>query len=157
MIPDFVIIPGALWQVLPPGIHESELAEFAIRFVYNERRKSLYEGLLLGVTNLFNAGCSQLYIDGSYVTAKPEPGDFDLCWDIEGAHEDLIDPVLLEFSNKRALQKQKFGGEFFPFTSYQEPEDSIFEFFQKDKTTGVRKGIIKITSHFSQGGGNNDN
>jgi len=153
MIPDFVTISGALWPVLPPGIHEVGLAEFASRFVYNERRKSLYEGLLLGIDNLFNAGCQQLYIDGSYVTAKPQPGDFDLCWDIEGAVEDLIDPVLKEFSNKRALQKQKFGGEFFPFTFYQEPEDSIFEFFQKDKATGARKGIIKITNYISLGGG----
>lgn len=157
MIPDFITIPGALWPVLPPGIYEVGLNEFANRFVYNERRKSLYEGLLLGATNLFKAGCPQLYIDGSYVTAKPEPGDFDLCWDLEGVSEDMLDPILKDFSNKRASQKQKFGGEFFPFTFYQEPLGSFLEFFQTDKATGARKGIIKITNFISQGGGNNDN
>jgi hypothetical protein len=139
MIPDFIIIPGALWPVLPAGVHEVSLGEFAGRFVYNERRKSLYDGLLLGINNLFNAGCKELYIDGSYVTAKPEPGDFDLCWDIEGTVEELIDPVLKEFSNKRASQKQKFGGEFFPFTFYQGAEDSIFEFFPKRQINRSKK------------------
>jgi hypothetical protein len=157
MIPDFIILSGSPWPVLPPGIHEVGLVDFTHRFVYNERRKFLYEGLLIGITNLFIAGCPQLFIDGSYVTAKPEPGDFDLCWDIEGANEDLIDPVLLEFSNMRALQKQKFGGEFFPFTFYQKPEESFLEFFQTDKATGSKKGIIKIKNFISQGGGNYDN
>lgn len=157
MIPDFITLSGGLWPVLPSGIYEVGLTDFAQRFVYNERRKTLYEGLLVGITNLFNAGCTQLFIDGSYVTAKPEPGDYDLCWDIEGVNENLIDPVLLEFSNKRALQKEKFGGEFFPFTIYQEPNQSFLEFFQTDKATGARKGIIKITNFISQGGSNNDN
>ena len=88
---------------------------------------------------LHNAGCNTAYIDGSFVTNKQDPADFDCCWDLDGVSLELLDPVLMDFSNKRAAQKAKFGGELFPNLEEQEPELSILQWFQRDKNTGKTK------------------
>lgn len=81
----------------------------------------------------------------SVASAKPEPGDFDVCWSVAGCDPDRLDPVLLDFSNGRAAQKAKYGGEQFPA---ELPEGAIgrtfLEFFQIDRTTGDAKGIVLI-------------
>lgn len=53
--------------------------------------------------------------------------------------------VLFDFSNRRAAQKRRFGGEFFPAQGAVDTVGTVFlEFFQYDKDTGERKGIIAI-------------
>ena len=39
------------------------------------------------------AGCKRAYIDGSFITTKEHPGDFDACWDLDGVDFDVIDEV----------------------------------------------------------------
>ena len=57
----------------------------------------------------------------------------------------VLDPVLLTFDADRAAQKAKFGGELFPASVSTGPGGGIFlEFFQADKETGQRKGIIAL-------------
>ena len=48
-----------------------------------------------------------MYIDGSFVTVKREPGDYDACWDIDGVNAEALDLVFLDFSGRRAAQKGK--------------------------------------------------
>ena len=94
---------------------------------------------------LKRAGCGTVYVDGSFVTAKPQPMDFDACWAIDGVDPNRLDPVFLDFSNSRAKQKARFGGEFFPADL---PEGmtgkTLLEFFQTDKETGAPKGIVAL-------------
>ena len=48
-------------------------------------------------------------------------------------------------SNSRAAQKLKYSGELFPATVSEAKSGTTFlEFFQIDKQTGGRKGIITI-------------
>jgi hypothetical protein len=79
------------------------------------------------------------------VTAKAVPGDFDACWDGVGVDPDRLDPVLMDFSNHRAAQKAKFGGELFVSEA---PADLLgtrfLDFFQRDTNTGQPKGIVAI-------------
>lgn len=74
--------------------------------------------LLLGLREalglLADAGCRTAYLDGSFVSAKEVPGDFDVCWDVTGVDPDLLDPVFFDFSASRRAQKMRFGGELFP-------------------------------------------
>lgn len=94
---------------------------------------------------LRDAGCRTAYIDGSFVTAKEQPGDFDVCWDATGVDASVLDPVLLEFGEGRRAQKQRFGGELFPSIAAAEPGGTRFlDFFQCDRETGEPKGIIEI-------------
>jgi len=108
-------------------------------------RRDLLTGLRAGLTSLRAAGCLTVYIDGSFVTGKDIPGDFDACWDIAGVDPTLLDPVLLTFADGRAAQKAKYLGEFFPSVADANPEgDAFLDFFQIDKETGEPKGIIAL-------------
>lgn len=84
-----------------------------------------------------------VYIDGSFVTTKEIPADFDGCWDLEGVDISLLDPVLLDFDSGRLTQKAKYGGELFPAQFTENGAGKTFlEFFKSDKETGDAKGIV---------------
>jgi hypothetical protein len=38
-------------------------------------------GFKEAVKALRKAGCRKVFLDGSFITEKPIPGDFDVCWD----------------------------------------------------------------------------
>lgn len=129
---------------LPAGVHAAGWQEIEERFGQTPHRKRLLTGLLRAMRLLRLAGCGTIYLDGSFVTAKAEPGDFDACWNIEGIHAELIAPIFFDFSDGRAAQKEQFGGEFFPA---QLPEGGTgknwLDFFQQDRE-GRPKGIVII-------------
>jgi hypothetical protein len=129
---------------LPPGVHEAQWTEIVERFGVTPHRLKLLHGLLEALRSLRDAGCLRAYLDGSFVTDKTVPGDFDGCWEVAGVDASRLDPVLLDFENGRAAQKARFGGEFFlAETDADELGTSFVEFFQKDRS-GVPKGIIAI-------------
>ena len=97
---------------------------------------------------LKQAGCSRIYIGGSFVTNKEFPGDFDVCWESQGVDRALlkqIDPVFFDMSNQRANQKAKYGGELFRANTIADPMSgkTYLDFFQEDRN-GNPKGIIAI-------------
>ena len=94
---------------------------------------------------LANAGCNHVYLDGSFVTAKPHPGDYDGCWDHVGVDLAKLDPVLLDFTNKRAAQKAKYLGEMFIAGMPSGPGGPFVDFFQIEKFSGRPKGILRIS------------
>lgn len=143
MIPAHVNIHG-VWKVLPPGIHDATLQEIEQRFATNETRKILFEGFKKGIETLKEAGCRIIFLNGSFVTDKPYPGDYDACWDPSGVDGDLLDPVLLDFSHGRKAQKLKYGGEFFISSMRADGSHTFVDYFQIDKDTGSTKGIIRI-------------
>ncbi|MFM2667154.1 hypothetical protein AAFX24_20405 [Vibrio mediterranei] len=142
---NFIDIPLAPWAVLQEGIHNLSLDEFEELFVFNPHRRKQFYGLVEAMKALKYAGCSRLYIDGSYVTKKPYPGDYDACWDVDNVQRDRLDDVFLEFSNGRAQQKEKYEGEFFPaqWNADNKPTRYI-DFFQKEKHSGGQKGIVLL-------------
>ena len=143
MIPDSVDI-GGVWDVVPPGIHDATMEEIERRFATNDFRKKLFDGFKRGVQVLRRAGCRIVFLDGSYVTGKERPGDFDVCWEPSGVDHRKLDPVLLDFSDKRRRQKLKYGGEFFPSSAKADGTRTFVDFFQTDKHTGKPKGVIRI-------------
>jgi hypothetical protein len=143
MIPDFVDI-GAPWKVLPHGVHNATLEEVETRFATSEHRKHLFSGFKSGVMALRKAGCRKIFLDGSFITEKPIPADFDVCWDSMGVDTAKLNPVFLDFSEGRKKQKEQFCGEFFPANLLVDGKHFFFDFFQIDKYTGNTKGIICI-------------
>jgi len=130
---------------LPPGRHDAEWYEVNLRLGTTPYRRELLAGLKRALDALKAAGCRQAFLDGSFVTAKEAPGDFDACWSIDGVDPTLLDPVLLTFDNLRAAQKIKYGGELFPAEAEADEYGRTFlEFFQIDKETGEEKGIIVL-------------
>ncbi len=64
---------------LPPGIHYATWTEIVTRYATSVRRRELLDGLLDALRSLKAAGCAIVYLDGSLVTSKDHPGDFDAC------------------------------------------------------------------------------
>jgi Family of unknown function (DUF6932) len=130
---------------LPPGVHDATWAELESTFGWTPERERLLLGLRGALLALQAAGCRRAYVDGSFVTSKDVPGDFDGCWEPQGVDPDRLDPTLLDFSPGRAAQKAKYGGELFLAGDSATSVGARFlDFFQKDKTTGDPKGIIAI-------------
>ena len=148
--------------LLQPGIHWATWAEVEERFATTEWRRTLLDGVRRAAESLKEAGCRTLYLDGSFVTSKNHPGDFDGCWDPVGVDARKLDPVLLTFwdpvgvdarkldpvlltfGNRRADQKAKYHGELFISSSPADGGLTFLDFFQRDKATGHPKGIIGI-------------
>lgn len=140
MIPDFQND-----GLLPHGIHWATWQEISDRFGTNEHRRVLLKGLKEALTTLKAAGCRTVYIDGSIVTSKDLPDDFDACWEPTNVDPKKLDPVLLRFEPGRATQKTKYRGELFISTMRSgNPGPIMLEFFQRDKMSGKEKGIVAI-------------
>ncbi len=130
---------------LPPGMHRASWHELCDRFGFTESRRALLAGLHEALLSLKAAGCRTVYLNGSFVSKKSYPNDFDGCWEPSGVRVADLDPVLLRFENRRAAQKAKFGGELFPASVAATGTGASFlEFFQTDKRTGARKGIVVL-------------
>lgn len=140
MIPDFDDDGN-----LSHGIYWASWEEFKQRFGITPHRKRLLSGLKAALLSLQTAGCQSVYLDGSFVTAKHTPGDFDGCWDPNGVDPFQLDPILLRFDNGCFAQKIKYFGELF-LASTQENQSGLafLDFFQTDKNTGTAKGIIAL-------------
>ena len=143
MIPDFDRATG----LLPVGEHLATWREIVERFGGTAWREKLLAGLRNALISLKAAGCKSVYLDGSFVTAKLSPGDFDGCWNTEDVDFDLLDriaPALLTFDVGRATQKAMYGGELFLAESAADGRGTLFRtFFQMDRD-GNPKGIVVI-------------
>lgn len=140
MIPDFEINGN-----LPPGIHYCFWDEFKERFGYTDKRIQMISGMETIIVELQAAGCRTFYINGSFVTDKLAPNDFDCCWDRDDVNIEYLRekaPLIIKYYDS-AAQKAKYGGEIYP--SDQPVDDSLesIELFQRDRRKR-KKGIIAI-------------
>lgn len=134
---------------LPPGRHEATLEELQDMFVYNAKRREIFEGLLKLVAVLRSVNVYTIYIDGSFATSKERPGDVDVCWqEATGTNYDYEyqnAPILVPNMANRKYHKDVFKADIFPADIVEQNSKKYFlDFFQSDKDTGERKGIIKI-------------
>jgi len=106
----------------------------------------LLDGLAEGLALLADAGCTRVWLNGSFVTAKDEPGDFDCVWapaGVDRAGLQRTAPELLDLSDHRAAQKVRFGGEFLPNVTEAASGRRFTAFFQSNRD-GTAKGIVVI-------------
>ena len=141
------MIPNFTKGLLPPGIHWSTIDEIKSKLCFSEKRVNLVKGLELAISSLKAAGCKTIYIDGSFSSDKDEPGDIDVCWELDKVDLGLlmkIEPVFFDFFDNRKQQKAKFGCEFFFSDWVASPPDTLYlDFFQEDRD-GNKKGIIGL-------------
>ena len=131
---------------LPPGEHAATWAECVERFGWNPYRLTLLEGLLRALQNLRDAGCQRVFLDGSFVTSKEAPGDYDGCWETRGVDVALLDPIFIDVADIRAgrpRQKAKYRGELFAASWPADGKRRFREFFQYDRDDRP-KGIVVI-------------
>ena len=153
MIPNYIFVRNSPFGLLPPGIHDATLEEVKIRYAINPRRIDLFKGMEMGIENLFLSGSPLIFLDGSYITTNPRPKDYEICWDPQFVDPKILDPIFLDFSERRNRQKQKYGGEYFPSTMIEIGSAKAFaDYFQKDKHSGAIKGIVRIHNYLTKGG-----
>lgn len=130
---------------LPEGVHGMTLADVERYFAWNARRRFLFSGLSRAIKVLQSAGCRSVILDGSFVTAKEEPGDWDAAFDPVGVIPGRLDPILLKHYDGRRAMRAKYLGDIFPWTALaSSATGSIYrQFFQKDRD-GIPKGVIEI-------------
>lgn len=125
---------------LPPGIHEATWQEIQERFGWNTERQRMLEGLRKALLILKEAGCQTAYINGSFVTTKDIPNDFDVYWSpysVDFAKLKGLEPSFLTASQGgRKQQKATYGGEFF-FSK------GMLKLFQETREK-TAKGIIAL-------------
>jgi hypothetical protein len=129
------------------------MAEIEARFATSDHRVWLFHGIAQVVEALRWAGCRMMYLNGSYITAKDHPADFDGCWEPGGVDGSKLDPVLLDFTNGRAAQKQKYRGEMFICSLANGAVGTFLEFIQVEKHTGATKGIVAVRLDMNEGTG----
>lgn len=143
----YVIPPFTRAGWLPAGEHECEWPEFLIRFSGtpdNGRRRRLIVGLAQVLWLLAQAGCRVVIVDGSFVSRERWPRDFDLCYEAQGVHLELLPPVLLDFSLGRNAQKRRFGGEALPGDFLLEANDRTIRQAFGFTREGAPKGVIRL-------------
>ena len=128
--------------IFKPGIYEYTLEKLERDFATNKKRKDLFEDIKRLAKELKDAGCEFLYIDGSFITRKETPGDFDACWEPFVRNNKQVNALLLEDSTfASSWRKEMFSGDIFP--RFGEYGDRV-EKWQVDSRNGKVKGVISI-------------
>ena len=144
------IPPLNVGGLLPAGIHDctvEEVRERFCRFQRSDRRFRLFEKLEVYLREVrLTSLVAWLVIDGSFVTAKEEPGDIDLIIVLKSDHDYTAQLRPFEYSvisKKRVQKRHAFD---ILVAAEGTPElDRYLDFFQDVKgQPGVRKGILKV-------------
>jgi hypothetical protein len=117
---------------LPSGVYQVSWTDFQARFATNSHRQQILVGLKQALRELAIAGCSTVYIGGSFVTSKEQPNDFDGCFDPMTVDLYSLDPVF----DSASAQQDRFGGDL-------KPNHNFVGFFQTDRD-GNSRGVIEI-------------
>ena len=118
---------------------------FVAKFGWSNRRRFLIGGMHRALLNLRFAGCTAAMINGSFVSAKDEPGDYDMAFDPIGMNGILIDPILRRHDDQRKAMKAKYFGDVFPWGAVACATTPVIyrDFFQRDRS-GVAKGVVLL-------------
>lgn len=133
---------------LPEGHHNASWEEVEEKFggSLGSRRERVLSGLLDWKNKLLAKGISGFVVlDGSFVSAKANPGDFDVLIvmddQVRGLLENDVEAQrLVEYS-----WCKKVGFDMLPFfasTISQNP--GFLEVWDEDSRTGVKKGVLEV-------------
>ena len=136
--------------LLPVGIHEATLDEIRHRFgsfQSSDRRVQLFSQLKQLVTQLSKSGrFAAVVVDGSFVTAKPNPEDIDLIVALRRDHDWNADlgPSDYALVSRPALRR-KFGFDVLLATDGGGDYEGFVEFFGRVREdASVQKGMLRI-------------
>lgn len=130
---------------LPPGQYDATWDEVVATCGNSPYRRALLNGLRAVLDNLAAARCTRVYLNGSFVTAKVMPGDYDLCFEPVGVDDTLLDPIVRAVGpSRRILQHAKYRGEIFSARVAADLRGTLYvDYFQRD-ASGVPKGILVL-------------
>lgn len=133
---------------LKEGIYETTFEEMENKLGFSKKRQKLLAAMKNLISYCRCLQCDILHIDGSFVSNKIAPADYDACWDTTAANRNdvlrVVEQSLLNSDSE--TQKEDFGGEIYPAfdKSPFNHGQTILEYFQTIKDSDERKGIIKL-------------
>ncbi len=128
---------------LPPGIHKMDFEHLARRFGWNDWRRFLLGGVERACAELGSVDCRGIFVDGSFVTAKDVPQDWDGAYDPHQVRFDRLDPIMLRYDDGRRAMNAKYLGDIFPWNAKTGDGGAYLDFFTTDRD-GVGKGVVLI-------------
>lgn len=133
---------------LEEGIYETSFSEMEEKLGFSRKRRKLLSAMKTLITYCKYLQCDVLYIDGSFVSTKISPADYDACWDTTATDKEPIMNAVEQSSlnSDSESQKEEFGGEIYP-AFVKAPLNhgmTILEYFQTIKDGEGKKGIIKL-------------
>lgn len=133
---------------LPDGIHPMTIPVVSAAFGWNSHRRELVTAMAAAFADLKAFGCDTVWLDGSFVTDKPEPGDYDAVFEhrtMDLAAARIALPELFDRSPHRPAMKARFKGDLLPNVVELASNRLFIDFFQQDKEhPGHTKGIVTI-------------
>lgn len=150
------MIPALYDGVLPLGVHQctfEEVQNVFGRFNRSDQRLHLTDKLRQFISAARNSGIVRaVVVDGSYITAKPEPGDIDLILvlraDFDLAQE--LRPFEYNIQSKRMVRRL-YGFDVLPALDGSVAYDRYISDFSRvrlddpEQTTNQRyKGLLRI-------------
>lgn len=126
---------------LPKGIYECTWAQFADRYGTNDRRRQLLRNIQFLLEQARRQmGNVDIYVGGSFVTSKEQPGDFDMTWEISGEQVGQLYKSA-EILVNRQVQKEKLGGQLM-VTYPNSPNGGVLGWLQQNRGRPV--GVVKV-------------
>jgi hypothetical protein len=150
------MIPELQDGVLPVGLHLCTLEEVKAafgQFRRSDRRPQLTERLARFIQDARNSGVvSALVINGSYITAKEEPGDIDLIVALRPEFDLTTEMRPLEYNiQSKTMVRKLYGFDVLPAVDGSETYQRFLDFFSRvklndpdQKTSQERKGVLRI-------------
>lgn len=131
------------YGLLPKGIHKMPLADFKGLFGFNPKRLDMIEeGLEPVLKELSQFRLPEMCIDGSFVTAAPNPSDIDAY--ISTRTDKELSAFLGE---QQDLWRAKYRVDLYPAFEDLEGESSPDfwnDFFSFSGIPGTRKGLVAL-------------
>lgn len=146
-IPDFTD-----YGLLPQGVHDCTVEEAGQFLCSNERRKEIWAGLLDFFQWIMQfPRPDAIFVDGSYVTDKPLPGDVDVIVDVTTCAVADQQLWMNAWAQNRDYAKAQFSVDFYPIVVGQDHDFSAFfqyirvdEALRRGVSLTTRKGILRV-------------
>jgi uncharacterized protein DUF6932 len=137
---------------LPEGHHLAAWEEIILRFggPAGSRRAQILESLLRWRDRLTGKGITgRLLLNGSFISAKPDPGDFDAILVADDGVEAVLaqDEEARQLINYLACKEQGLGDIFLLSAAAirKFPTMCRVDVFDYDKHTSKPKGVVEVT------------
>jgi len=130
---------------LPEGLHLSTEAEVTFRFgtsTHQRQRLALRLRRWIALSRLVHA--KRLFVDGSFVTAKPEPNDVDAVVWIPNDFTDRVERGDLEAIELETMLLTRRPEEIFAAEDSRDWSEWVEFFSRTREADGRRKGIVEI-------------
>ncbi len=130
---------------LPEGLHLATEAEITFRFgTSTTRRRRLALRLRRWIELSRSVGAKRLFVDGSFVTAKPEPNDVDAVVWLGNDFVDRVSRGDMEAFELEMMLLTRQPEEIFAAEGRRDWDDWVEFFSRTREADGRRKGNVEV-------------